>query len=581
MLSNNKFKAVGISAALATTLGLGLAPAAALAETQAPAKPVDADLVPVVRLLNPYSGEHLFSTDKDEVAHLEALGWTNEGTYWTAPAAPVTEKGNTAASNYQEIKKHGDNEKFMPVYRLYNPYSSDHLYTTDLVEYMARRADGWNGEDVKFMSAALPKQEVKSEVDVKGVDAEGIYRQFNPHTNVGTHNYGGLAENANLLATGNWQADNVDKDGKQQPALYGYDLKKEQDEAYILKSIQRIADCYKEKLKELKGIRDEAIAKIKDGTYKKGMYDEQLKKVSKEAKYYKEQLADVQKYVDHLEQAAQKKIDERINSASKQFSSFYKKLHTNATDALAVLNNLKTVQIPAAVKAVQDAQVALDNGKIVRDSKKAEVDFNQRIYDNAKMNDPKREEYATKLAQSQEDLKKAEKALKDENEATSLPRALSNAQSKLADLKGQAGVAKDKYEAAKKEFRDFRYDQTLPLGQAFRDLVFVEDNKAQIEQLNNALTLMSAVIDGGDYKLGQENKNIAADKTFEAALDTAFKNFDDNTKEITRKIEALQTRDEKQKYYHELLQLKKDASAALDMVNPTDPLQAAADSLGI
>lgn len=578
MLSNNKIKAVGISAALATTLGLGLAPAAALAKP-APAKPGDDDLVPVVRLLNPYSGEHLFSTDKDEVAHLEALGWTNEGTYWTAPAAPYTEKGDTTATNYQDEKKHEDNNKFMPVYRLYNPYSSDHLYTTDLVEYMARRADGWNGEDVKFMSAALPKDDVKSEVDVKGVDAEGIYRQFNPHTNVGTHNYGGLAENANLLATGNWQADNVDKDGKQQPALYGYDLKKEQDEAYILKSIQRIADCYKEKLKELQGVRDEAIAKIKDGTYKKGMYDEQLKKVSKEAKYYKEQLADVSKYVDHLEKAAAKKIDERLANGSKTFSAYYKSLSTKSTTALSELNNLRTVQIPAAVKAVQDAQVALDNGKIVRDSKKAEVDFNQRIYDNAKINDPKREDYAKALAKSQEDLKKAEKALKDENEVTSLPRALSNAQSKLADLKGQAGVAKDKYEAAKKEFRDFRYDQTLPLGQAFRDLVFVEDNKAQIKQLDNALTLMSAVIDKTNVTINDQPVNI--EKSFEEVLDTAFKNFDDNTKEITRKIEALQTQDEKERYYTELLNLKKDASAALDKVDPTDPLQAAADSLGI
>ena len=578
MLSNSKLKAVGISAALATTLGLGLAPAAALAK-DAPKKPGDDDLVPVVRLLNPYSGEHLFSTDKDEVAHLEALGWTNEGTYWTAPAAPVTERDDTA--EHKEDTKHKDNKKFMPVYRLYNPYSSDHLYTTDLVEYMARRADGWNGEDVKFMSAALPKDDVQSEVEVKGENAEGIYRQFNPHTNVGTHNYGGLAENANLLATGNWQADNVDKDGKQQPALYGYDLKKEQDEAYILKSIQRIADCYKEKLKELQGIRDEAIAKIKDGTYKKGMYDEQLKKVSKEAAYYKEQLADVQKYVDNLEKAAAKKIDERLANGLKTFSVYYENLKTKSVTALGVLNDLRTSKIPAAVKAVQDAQVALDNGKIVRDSKKAEVDFNQRIYDNAKINDPKREDYAKALAKSQEDLKTAEKALKDENEPTSLPRALSNAQAKLQDLKGQAGVAKDKYEAAKKEFRDLRYEQSLPLGQAFRDLVFVEDNKAQIKQLNNALTLMSAVIDGGDYKLGDEDKNLAKGNTFEAILDTAFETFDKNTKKITKQIEALQKQGDRQEYYLELLQLKKDASAALDKINPTDPLQAAADSLGI
>ena len=97
MLSNNKFKAVGISAALATTLGLGLAPAAALA------KPADDDLATVVRMYNKWTGEHLFSTNALEVADLEARGWQNEGTYWKAPAAPFKDD--------KDVEHHGDNAK--------------------------------------------------------------------------------------------------------------------------------------------------------------------------------------------------------------------------------------------------------------------------------------------------------------------------------------------------------------------------------------------------------------------------------------------------------------------------------------
>lgn len=60
-----------------------------------------------------------------------------------------------------------------PVYRLYNPYSGDHFYTQDKDEYERLGAVGWNQEGVAFFSD----------------DAQGtpIYRLYNPYVSVGTH----------------------------------------------------------------------------------------------------------------------------------------------------------------------------------------------------------------------------------------------------------------------------------------------------------------------------------------------------------------------------------------------------------
>ena len=57
------------------------------------------------------------------------------------------------------------------VYRLYNTWTHEHLYTANLNEYNARVADGWNGEGVGFVTPEDGSDQVDGQV----------YRLFNPN----------------------------------------------------------------------------------------------------------------------------------------------------------------------------------------------------------------------------------------------------------------------------------------------------------------------------------------------------------------------------------------------------------------
>ena len=99
----------------------------------------------VVRMYNPSTGEHLYTTDANEVSTLENYyGWDNENVAWVQPSSSDA-----------------------PIYRLYNPYNGDHLYTMSLNEYNTLDRSGWRGEGVKLYSAAT--------------SAEPIYRLYNPY----------------------------------------------------------------------------------------------------------------------------------------------------------------------------------------------------------------------------------------------------------------------------------------------------------------------------------------------------------------------------------------------------------------
>lgn len=63
-----------------------------------------------------------------------------------------------------------------PVYRLYNQYNGDHHYTMDANEYGSLKTAGWSQEGIAFYS----------EESGSGVP---LYRLFNPYETVGTHHY--------------------------------------------------------------------------------------------------------------------------------------------------------------------------------------------------------------------------------------------------------------------------------------------------------------------------------------------------------------------------------------------------------
>ena len=103
-----------------------------------------------------------------------------------------------------------------PVYRLYNPNEKlgDHHYTTDDAEAEAMRNAGWEDEGIGWFSASD-----------KGVP---LYRQYNPNAYgmgmTGAHNYtADIAENDNLVSIG-WKAEGIawygvgDEDGNVEEA---------------------------------------------------------------------------------------------------------------------------------------------------------------------------------------------------------------------------------------------------------------------------------------------------------------------------------------------------------------------------
>lgn len=87
-----------------------------------------------------------------------------------------------------------------PVYRLYNPYSGDHHYTMNKEEYQSLQTLGWNGEGVSFYSCS------KDDV-ARG--ATPVYRLFNPWLTVGTHLFTISESEYNNLSAIGWQQEGV------------------------------------------------------------------------------------------------------------------------------------------------------------------------------------------------------------------------------------------------------------------------------------------------------------------------------------------------------------------------------------
>ena len=124
------------------------------------------------RLYNPWSGEHFYTSNLDEVDSCVCAGWNYEGVAWYAPKSSKS-----------------------PVYRLYNPYTGDHHYTMVAAERASLIALGWSDEGTGWFSD-----------DAKGT---ALYRQYNPYAQTGSHNYTtSIAENNSLVSAG-WNAEGV------------------------------------------------------------------------------------------------------------------------------------------------------------------------------------------------------------------------------------------------------------------------------------------------------------------------------------------------------------------------------------
>lgn len=110
---------------------------------------VDTILIPVYRLYNPNTLEHLLTTDGSEKNQLLSVGWQLDGLAWSAPSIGSA------------------------VYRLYNPYDDWHTYSSSDEEISTLTEAGWKVDGVVCHSA-----------DESGIP---VYRLFNPYEQKNYH----------------------------------------------------------------------------------------------------------------------------------------------------------------------------------------------------------------------------------------------------------------------------------------------------------------------------------------------------------------------------------------------------------
>ena len=122
------------------------------------------------RLYNPWTGEHLFTTDAHEVQILVALGWQDEGII-----GQVSMKEGKA------------------VYRLYNPNTGEHHYTTDLAEVERCVANGWVKEGIAFYSQG----------------DQAVFSMYNPYAKSFYHHYTSNEKEIAQMIKDGWKKEEV------------------------------------------------------------------------------------------------------------------------------------------------------------------------------------------------------------------------------------------------------------------------------------------------------------------------------------------------------------------------------------
>lgn len=525
MLSKeNQLKVAGLSAVLATTLGLGgalVAPATALADEPATAgKPTDylkrtdtvageqqldlttetattdyknkkhvapeVALIDVVRLYNPWTGEHLFSVDQKEVSDCEKAGWQNEGTFWKAYSHvgdwQAKFKDQTGAT-----KKTG-----ATVYRLYNPWTGEHLYTTSSAEYNKLKTTGWNGEGIAFYSVNVKEDNTAqvAETDVVNPAPQGVYRAFNKNVTVGTHNFAGYEENATMLANG-WLPDNV-VDGVQKPIFMVYDLDHTVNEGKIAQSLARITKEYKVNLEKYKALKKELVDALLAAKYSQKTELDNLNKVAEVTKSLKTQLADTLQYLNKLKYQAELIINDMDGKYGKDGSEAKSKAYEVLHEKDNYIQFKDKIYDPA-VTALTDAKVQLATvkGTLLQEQGvllglKAKLDAKTALYNEA------RSAYQTAADSAKEDAKKkmeeADKAVKaaqaeidgdgkQQSKVDAAQKAVDD-QQKVVDEKTtavknaaeQLKAYKNLFNENVKKFQDYRHSQDLKKSQALRDV---------------------------------------------------------------------------------------------------------------
>ena len=149
----------------------------ALSLLSAPTAALAADSIPVYRMYNTQTSEHLYTKSEAEYSSCGSgnyRDWRQEGIGWFAPSSSST-----------------------PVYRLYNPGLGDHHYTASKGERDALIAsNGWRDEGICWYSDDSHRV--------------ALYRVYNGRLQAGQHHYTTSAgERDSLVSNAGWRGEGV------------------------------------------------------------------------------------------------------------------------------------------------------------------------------------------------------------------------------------------------------------------------------------------------------------------------------------------------------------------------------------
>lgn len=187
-----RLAAIALAAVItAGAVPVSAAPAGSVTESSSEEGFVNnAGIKPVYRVYNPHSGEHFYTASAGEKNHLASIGWRDEGIAWYEPEDNMTNpvKGTT-----------GD-----PIYRLYNPNSGDHHYTTNYKEANSLYRAGWSYDEAEIISG-----HPGGFYDSQYYNFIPVYRQYNPHAKTGAHNFTTSTSERNHLVKLGWRDEGV------------------------------------------------------------------------------------------------------------------------------------------------------------------------------------------------------------------------------------------------------------------------------------------------------------------------------------------------------------------------------------
>jgi hypothetical protein len=127
--------------------------------------------IPIYRVYNPNSGEHLHTMNSFERDYLVRLGWRNEGI-----SMRVSNSGKQ-------------------LFRIYNPNSGEHFYTLNAKERDNLKKYGWRYEGIAWLTP------------VTGLP---MYRVYNPNTRgAGAHHYMMLQSERDFLVRSGWRSEGI------------------------------------------------------------------------------------------------------------------------------------------------------------------------------------------------------------------------------------------------------------------------------------------------------------------------------------------------------------------------------------